>query len=333
MTNIFKGETANQVWTDAAKVLDNISSIQDSRLGDTKELLHVFFEINNPIQRWVHSRVPAINPAFSIAEVIWILSGSNEASFINYWNPALPNYAGFDKNYYGAYGHRIRSNFGLDQLDKAFSALKSNPDTRQIVIQIWDPIKDLPNFNGTPQSDDIPCNICSLVKIRDNKIDWLQIMRSNDHYRGAPYNFVQFTSIQEILAGWLNCDVGTYCQVNDSSHLYVKDITDFSYLEHNAEIYNNDRLAFSRCDFDCFLNELHQTAVELTQSKLDIAHFKKSLTSLNLPTEYKNWIYILGADSARRRGWVNEKNWASDRCTNNALKYIWMCWDKRWHPT
>ena len=72
------------------------------------ELLHVGITINKPRQRWISSRIPALNPAFALAEIIWIVNGSNDAEIINYWNPALPKYAGIHKNYHGAYGFRLR---------------------------------------------------------------------------------------------------------------------------------------------------------------------------------------------------------------------------------
>ena len=46
-------------------------------------------------------------------------------------------------------------------------------------------------------------------------------MRSNDIVFGLPYNFLQFTFLQEIIAGWLNVDVGEYMHISDSLHMYV----------------------------------------------------------------------------------------------------------------
>ena len=35
-------------------------------------------------------------------------------------------------------------------------------------------------------------------------------MRGMIFFRGMPYNFIQFTTLQEIIAGWLNLDVSEY---------------------------------------------------------------------------------------------------------------------------
>lgn len=222
MAMMFSGDTANDVWNLAAEQLMKMEHVVSSRSGDTYELLHVLLSINNPKEKWVSNRVPPMSISFALAELIWILNGSNIAKIINYWNPTLSRYAGHDDNYHGAYGYRIRYNFGVDQLEKAYSVLYNKPESRQTVMLIWDPQKDLPQDNGNPNSEDIPCNICSMLKVRNNKLEWTQIMRSNDAFLGLPYNFIQFTSMQEILAGWLGLDVGTYNHYSDSLHLYTQ---------------------------------------------------------------------------------------------------------------
>jgi thymidylate synthase len=179
------------------------------------ELLHVGLTIDNPRQRWIPSRIPALNPAFALAEIVWIINGSNDAKVINYWNPALPQFAGHVEKYHGAYGFRLRNHFNIDQLEKAYYSLQKNGISRQVVLQIWDSKNDMPDNNGKPVSEDIPCNLSSLLKIRNHKLEWMQINRSNDIYRGLPYNIVQFTTLQELIAGWLGIEVGTYNHLSE----------------------------------------------------------------------------------------------------------------------
>ena len=225
MRHCFSGKTSNIVWQKAMnKLLSKQAKVQDSRLGQVLYLPHVSFNIEDSRQRWVVSRKPSMNPAFAIAEVFSILGGSNDAKFLNFWNPALPKFAGYTSEYYGAYGFRLRKTFGFDQIEGAFQVLANNPRSRQVILQIWDPASDFPNLNGDPRANDIPCNICSLLKVRDGKLDWLQIMRSNDVFRGTPYNFVQFTTLQEVMAGWLGIDVGFRSEEHTSelqSHSFI----------------------------------------------------------------------------------------------------------------
>ena len=169
----FEGDSADQVWQKAASIFrePHDHPTQSSRDGDTGEILHASFCIRHPRQRWVLSRRPSMNPAFAIAEIVWILRGRDDSAFLNFWNPRLPRFAGTGPKYDGAYGYRLRHQFTLDQLDRAYSALLSAPDSRQIVLQIWDPRTDLPDASGVPASADVPCNVCSLLKVRGGRLE------------------------------------------------------------------------------------------------------------------------------------------------------------------
>jgi len=68
------------------------------------------------------------------------------------------------------------------------------------------------------------------VKIRHGKLEWSQIMRSKDVLLRIPYNFIQFTGLQEILAGWFELDMEAYNHYSDSLWL-CKDETDKIFKE------------------------------------------------------------------------------------------------------
>lgn len=324
----FEGNSADEVWCQATTTLLSLSdgSLQNSRLGDTRELLHTILTIRDPRNRWIHSRMPGINPAFAIAEVFWILSGSKKASGINFWNPALPRYAGGGDEYHGAYGYRLRSQFSFDQIEKAYEAIRENPNTRQVVLQIWDATTDFPIDNGKPRSPDIPCNICSMLKLRAGKLEWVQIMRSNDIFRGTPYNIVQFTMLQEILAGWLKCDVGQYIQYCDSMHLYESDLAFFSVAQESLDIGDTENLAFPKNESDIIISEMIRCLGELTSLSISEATLIEMVHSCDLPPAYKNLLLIAGADSARRRSWFDPMQKMVGECTNRSLVASWENW-------
>ena len=130
MITVFQDATADKVWQKAATSFrnGNIGRNQASRAGNTNEIIHAAFTIEDPRQRWVISRFPAINPAFAIAEVVWIFLGREDAHFLRYWNKQLDRYAGLGSKYYGAYGNRLRNHFKIDQIDRAYKIFKSNPE-------------------------------------------------------------------------------------------------------------------------------------------------------------------------------------------------------------
>lgn len=65
-----------------------------------------------------------------------------------------------------------------------------------------------------------------MFNIRDGRLDWTQIIRSNDIFLGLPHNLVQFTTLHEVMAGWLGVQMGSYNQLSNSLHLYEKDLRD-----------------------------------------------------------------------------------------------------------
>lgn len=319
MVHLINGKNANEIW---AKCVDLIHS-SGKQSTNTNELLHALIHLEDPRQKWVAVRKPAMSIGFALAELIWIISGKDDRATIDCWNPS---YAGFaaDKDsdvYHGAYGYRLRNNFAFDQLKSAYNTLRSNPNSRQVVLLYWDPNKDIPHDNGTPRSKDIPCNVCSLIKVRDGKLEWTQIMRSNDVFRGLPYNLIQFTSLQEVLAGWLNLEVGSYTHFSDSLHLYDNDsdigIDEFEYTS------NTDSLSIPFADFECVLQNICERMrllmkPELTEAELEFASILNSQYNA-----YNNIMLMIGLYIASKRGYTNVIESLEAKCDNLLYLRIW----------
>jgi thymidylate synthase len=328
--HLFEGDNVGALWEQAFAALHrgDLHS-QGSRAGATRELVPAMMVLHDPRQRWVVAREPAMSVAFAIVEVIGILNGRRDSAYLNYYNPGLPKFAGMGAEYHGAYGHRLRANFGFDQLRRAFEALRANSSSRQVVLQIWDPRTDLPDQHGRPRADDVPCNICSMLKLRDGRLYWTQVMRSNDLFRGLPYNFVQFTTIQEVFAGWLKCSLGPYTHLSDSLHFYENMSGKVSYASGFPVPDNLDDLALPEEEARDAWAELNNcvntfVAPHLTEQALDIA-----ATMAGYPQAIRNLCYIVGADSARRRGYAELAKELSARCTNPVLRLLWDRWVDR----
>lgn len=327
MFHYFEDVTADDVWRKALiRIQSGESKLENSRLGPMRELLHCGLCIKDPRQRWVLSRRPAINPAFAIAEVIWILLGKNDSSFLNFWNPALPKYAGSGETYHGAYGSRLRTHFGLDQIERAYQVLTVNPESRQAVLQIWDSKVDFPLPDGTSRDPDIPCNLMGMLKIRSQKLEWLQVMRSNDIFLGTPHNFVQFTSLQEVIAGWLGVGMGSFLLVSDSLHLYEHDTTRCSMSEVPSIATSIDSLSLSRDEFNRTLPLLEHSMNEMRSDLLTPARLIDIVDSLGLCAGWANYMYVVAADAARRRSWPDEMHIVANKCSNPTLQEAWRAW-------
>ncbi len=323
----FNGNCMNDIYTQIYNEFDNNNSmIVSSRIGDTHEELHVLFSLGQPRNRWITIRVPSISPAYAIAELIYLISGSDEATVINPWNPKLQRYQGNYKYYPGAYGKRLRYSFGFDQLNRAYDALLNEPTSRQVLLDIWNPEVDLPKNQGKANNKDIPCNIISMLKIRQDKLYWSQIMRSNDMYLGLPYDVLLFTSLQEILAGWLQIDVGEYTHFCDSLHYYTNNKM---HIDESANILvNTDDLRLEKNFSDEVFREMFARLNELSRTNQIDECVRNILSSLTVPKSYENMLMILCMYM------LNKKSKKTDliiectnRCTNKLYTELFIKWE------
>lgn len=325
MSYYIKANTANDAWKELVNQLMDETEEIGSRAGKTYELLHTFITIENPAQKWIYDRIPPMSIAFALAELVWIMNGEDDATIINFWNPILKKFAGCDNKYYGAYGKRIRSHFGFDQLQQAYLTFLNNSDSRQVVIQIYDTEKDFPFENGKPRNDDIPCNVCSILKVRNNKLEWSQIMRSNDVFLGLPYNIVQFTGLQEILAGWLGLEVGTYNHYSDSLHLYLRDEEKID-TGHEVRIENKDSLAIDKTYSEKLFKDIYERMKKLSSKRmsekeiLEIGKLESRIQS------YNNIMLIIAAYVAHKYRYIALEKELLSQNTNEIYSMIWNKW-------
>ena len=241
----------------------------------------------------------------------------------------MRDYCGAAANYHGAYGYRLRHQLGFDQLDRVYRALLSAPDTRQCVLQIWDSAIDMPRDDGSPVDPDIPCNVLAFPKLRNGRLQWLQVIRSNDLFLGVPHNVVQFTVLQEILSGWLGVRPGSYVQISDSMHIYTRDKDAIRSSVSVDAPRSSDSYILDRATWDQVFPSVMQRLDDLTRPTLSTVGFREVAFSSDAPAAYENAVLVAAADSARRRGWKDEAEECIDRCTNAALRLLWSRWRAR----
>lgn len=325
------GYTADELFIKALTELEH-APIQEGRGEPTKELLHVLFQLQEPRNRLVTLR--DINPAFAFIEVLWIMAGGNSVEYLKFWNPRMKSFAQPNGLLYGAYGHRLGcadlwndvmwddeliealyiynpnpTNQHVVQLLDARDALASKPNSRQIVLQIWDSQADLPDDLGQERAKDIPCNVVSHLLVRQGKLHWMQFMRSNDAIWGWPYNLVQWTFLQEIMAGWLGLDLGPFMLLSDSYHTYQKHWANIPQILHQRTDYYHYSRRYG-LPFDTWQRSfaaMIPAAWELTQCELGQEHsvLAKALNE-GMNGEFYSLMGMLVAEAMRIKGAPHE---------------------------
>ena len=134
------------------------------RTDPTRELVGESFAIMDPLQRCIVVRHRNNNVAASIAEALWTIAGRDDLAFIEPYLPRAADYSDDGVTWRGAYGPRLRSHFGVDQLDEARRLLLHDSHTRRAAMSLFDPGSDYADVD----TKDVPCN------------NWLHFLRVQD---------------------------------------------------------------------------------------------------------------------------------------------------------
>lgn len=175
----------------------------------TKEILCPQLVITNPRNRLALHPERKFSIKYALTESLLLFDNTNELKYFSAMNDNIANFSDDGEHLYGSYGYRIS-----DSIVGIIEKLKEDNDTRQAVLPILR-IEDV-----LKKTKDIPCTISLQLIIRDNKLNMICNMRSNDVIWGLPYDVFMFTMLQEVIANELGIDVGWYCHRPVSFHLY-----------------------------------------------------------------------------------------------------------------
>ncbi len=191
--------------------------------GETAEIIGALIEIKNPRARL--SRSETRGKLFSsLGELLWYLSRDNRLDFIARYVPRYRDETEDGVTIFGGYGPRLFGQRGHDQVGNVIELLRRRPTSRRAVIQIFDK-EDIATIHK-----EVPCTTTLQFFVRNDNLDMITTMRSNDAYWGLPHDVFCFTMLQEIIARSLGKDVGIYRHFVGSLHLYKDHWEDAQHL-------------------------------------------------------------------------------------------------------
>jgi thymidylate synthase len=217
MSIVIQGANADEVYHDGLWKLKVCGKAEDSRNGEVLTIQELTELILHPPQSRVMYDVERdANPFFHLFEAIWMFAGRQDASWLHQFNRNYLNYAETDGRVHGAYGHRWRKCFGVDQIKETIEHLKEDLTSRRAVIGMWNAANDL-GVNAR----DIPCNTHIYFRIINNKLNMTVCNRSNDFVWGmAGANIVHMTMLQELIALGVGIKLGHYTAISNNCHIY-----------------------------------------------------------------------------------------------------------------
>ena len=120
-----------------------------------------------------------------IYELLWFLKGDTNIKYLQENNVRIWNeWADANGDLGHIYGYQWRSwpNYEggfIDQISEAIHTLKTNPDSRRIIVSAWN-VADIPHMNLPP------CHILFQFYVANNRLSMQLYQRSADIFLGVP---------------------------------------------------------------------------------------------------------------------------------------------------
>jgi thymidylate synthase len=216
----------NDAWLQVIKSLKENGKESAPRGQKIKEIQNFSVEIKDPKKRVLSLPIRNISLPFAFGELCWYLEGRNDVDMMSYYSKKMRSFSDDGETLNSAYGYRMFGKHPMlpfNQWDNVVNQLKADKDTRQAIVHLHTP-------NNKKTKDEV-CTLSLQFFIRENKLDMVVNMRSNDIIWGLTYDVFSFTSFQELMANELGIEVGKYFHNAASMHIYEKD---FGYFDHLA---------------------------------------------------------------------------------------------------
>ncbi|MCZ2484013.1 thymidylate synthase [Aquirufa antheringensis] len=198
-----------------------------------------------------------------IHELLWFLKGETNIGYLTDNNVRIwDEWADSNGDLGPVYGKQWRSWEGangvvIDQIKEAVHTLKTNPDSRRIIVSAWN-VADLPKMAL------MPCHAFFQFYVANGKLSCQLYQRSADVFLGVPFNIASYALLTMMIAQVCDLGLGDFVWTGGDTHLYsnhmeqvelqlsrtpkalpimkinpeVKDILDFKYEDFTLEGYD-----------------------------------------------------------------------------------------------
>ena len=164
-----------------------------------------------------------------IHELLWFINGETNIKYLSdngvrIWN----EWADKNGNLGPVYGYQWRNwnNENIDQLSDVINTLKTNPNSRRMLISAWNP-SVLPDTSKS-FSENVangkaalpPCHSFFQFYVANNKLSCQLYQRSADIFLGVPFNIASYALLTEMLAQVCGFKSGEFIHTLGDAHIY-----------------------------------------------------------------------------------------------------------------
>lgn len=158
-----------------------------------------------------------------IHELLWFLNGDTNIKYLKDNGVAIwDEWADENGDLGPVYGHQWRSWAGADgktydQISEAVRLLKTNPDSRRIIVNAWN-VADLSKMALTP------CHALFQFYVANGKLSCQLYQRSADVFLGVPFNIASYALLTMMMAQVCGLEYGEFVHTFGDVHLYSNHI-------------------------------------------------------------------------------------------------------------
>jgi thymidylate synthase len=155
-----------------------------------------------------------------VHELIWFLAGDTNTKYLNANGVSIwDDWADENGDLGPVYGKQWRSwttpdGRSIDQIREVVETLKTNPDSRRIIVTAWNPA-DIPNMVLAP------CHCLFQFYIADGRLSCQLYQRSADVFLGVPFNIASYALLTLMMAQVANLKPGEFVHTFGDAHLYL----------------------------------------------------------------------------------------------------------------
>ncbi len=154
-----------------------------------------------------------------VHELLWFIKGDTNVKYlqengVRIWN----EWADENGDLGPVYGKQWRKWEGkdgqiIDQLQQAIEAIKTNPNSRRIIVSAW-------NVGELEEMALMPCHAFFQFHVAQGKLNCQLYQRSADVFLGVPFNIASYALLTHMMAQVCGLEPGTFVHTLGDAHLY-----------------------------------------------------------------------------------------------------------------
>jgi thymidylate synthase len=155
-----------------------------------------------------------------IYELLWLLRGDTNVAYLREHGVTIWDEWADAKGELGpVYGKQWRAwlapdGRAIDQISQALDALRTNPDSRRIMVSAW-------NVGELAQMALLPCHALFQFYVAGRRLSCQLYQRSADLFLGVPFNIASYALLTHMFAQQCDLEPGDFVWTGGDCHLYT----------------------------------------------------------------------------------------------------------------